>query len=158
MRILGVDPGTNRIGYGLIEKRGGSLKLLDFGLLEISEKGNRKFLVLANKFGELIKKLKIDLAAIEKLYFSKNQKTAMEVSEARGILIFLLLKNGVPVVEYGPSEIKRCVTGYGLNDKKAVAKMVNKFLNVPPLDVIDDVTDALAIAIAASIKEGVDTY
>lgn len=153
MKILGIDPGTSRIGYGFIEQQGNSLKLLDFGLLEISEKGNEKFLVLANKFEKLIKKFKPNLASIEKLYFSKNRKTAMEVGEARGILCFILLKNRIPLIEYGPLEIKKRVTGYGLNDKKAVAKMVARFLNVSISNELDDVTDALAIAISASMEK-----
>jgi len=159
MKILGIDPGTNRIGYGLIEKHGGALKLLDFGLLEISEKSKKKFLELAKEIEKLIKAKKPDLASVEKLYFAKNRKTAIEVAEARGIVLLYLLKNGVPFVEYGPSEIKQSVTGYGLNDKKTVAKMVSKILNVGDLKAIDDVTDALAMAITASMKEnGVDTY
>ena len=152
MRILGIDPGTNRIGYGLVEKKDGALKLVDCGLLEIPKKDNGKFLILANEIEKIIKKFKPDMASIEKIYFSKNQKTAIEVAQARGIIILLLLKNDIPFIEYGPSEIKQRITGYGLNDKKAVAKMVSKFLNVSTADMIDDVTDALAIAIAASME------
>jgi crossover junction endodeoxyribonuclease RuvC len=149
MRILGIDPGTNRIGYGFIEKRGGSLRLIDFGLLEIAEKSNKKFLELAEKIEKLIRTKKPDLAALEKLYFSKNRKTAIEVAQSRGILLFLLLKNKIPVIEYSPSEIKKQITGYGLNDKSAVARMVDKILKTN-LNVVDDVTDAIAVAISAS--------
>lgn len=151
MRILGIDPGTNRIGYGFIESQGQKLKLICSGIIKISEKENQKFLILGEKFDELIKRLKPDLAAIEKLYFSKNQKTAIEVAQARGILLFLLIKSKIPVIECAPSEIKGQITGYGLSDKIAVAKMVNKILKIN-LNVIDDITDAIAVAISASRK------
>jgi len=147
MKILGIDPGTSRIGYGLITDR--PLKLIDYGVLEINEKTNKKFLLLAEKFDKLINDLKPDAAAIEKIYFAKNQKTAIEVAQARGIMIFSLLKNKIPVAEYGPQEIKRAVTNYGLADKKAVAKMVSKMLNIEQLRGYDDASDALAIAITA---------
>lgn len=151
MRILGIDPGTNRIGYGFIDSQGQKLKLISSGIIKIPEKKNEKFLILAEKFDKLIKKLKPDLGAIEKLYFSKNRKTAIEVAQARGILLFLLFKNKIPIIEYTPSEIKKQITGYGLSDKTAIAKMVNKILGAN-LNLVDDITDAIAIAITASIK------
>lgn len=148
MRILGIDPGTSRIGYGLINDR--PLKLIDYGVLEIKEKTNKKFLYLAEEFERLIENLSPDLAAIEKIYFAKNQKTAIEVAQARGIMMFLLMKTNIPVAEYGPQEIKRAVTNYGLADKKAVAKLVGKMLGVENLKGYDDASDALAISITAA--------
>ena len=88
MRILGIDPGTSRIGYGLINDR--PLKLITYGVIETSEKTNKKFLTLAEKVEKLINELKPDAAAIEKIYFAKNQKTAIEVAQARGIMMYLL--------------------------------------------------------------------
>ena len=147
MKILGIDPGTARIGYGLITDR--PLKLLTYGVIETSEKTNKKFLTLAVKVRKLIERLKPDAAAIEKIYFAKNQKTAIEVAQARGIIMFLLLEKQIPVAEYGPQEIKSAVTNYGLADKKAVAKLVGKMLNVERLKGYDDASDALAVAITA---------
>src|SRR3990167_1345803 len=87
--ILGVDPGTTRIGYGLIKKTGSVLKLLDYGVIEPG-RGGSGFSVLDKKLSGLIKKYKPDLAAVEKLYFAKNKKTAMTVAESRGIILFIL--------------------------------------------------------------------
>lgn len=150
MKILGIDPGTSRIGYGLINDR--PLKMIAYGVIETSEKTNKKFLTLGEKVEKLIDELKPDAAAIEKIYFAKNQKTAIEVAQARGIMIFLLLKKRIPVAEYGPQEIKSAVTSYGLADKKAVARMVSKILNVEKLKGYDDASDALAVAITAINK------
>ena len=147
MKILGVDPGTNRIGYGLITDR--PLKMIDYGVLEIKDSSRKKFLTLAERFTKLLDKLKPDLAAVEKIYFAKNQKTAMEVAQARGIIIYLLLKKKIAIAEYGPQEVKSAVTGYGLADKKAVAKLTAKILQIDQLRGHDDASDALAIAITA---------
>jgi len=150
MKILGIDPGTSRIGYGLINDR--PLKLISYGVIETFEKTNKKFLTLAEKFEKLIGELKPDAAAIEKIYFAKNQKTAIEVAQARGIMMFLLLEKKIPVAEYGPQEIKSAVTSYGLADKKAVAKLVSKMLGIEKVDGYDDASDALAVAITAANK------
>ncbi|MDP3901713.1 MAG: crossover junction endodeoxyribonuclease RuvC [bacterium] len=147
MKILGIDPGTNRIGYGLINDR--PLKLIDYGVLEIKERSSKKFLLLAEGLERLITDFKPDFAGVEKIYFAKNQKTAIEVAQARGIILYLLLKNKIAFAEYGPQEIKSAVTGYGLADKKAVAKLVAKLLQIDKLHGHDDASDALAIAITA---------
>ena len=90
--------------------------------------------------------------AIEKIYFSKNVKTAIEVAQARGVLILETLKKALPLVEYAPQEIKHSVTNYGSADKKAVAKMAAILLNQPKFNEVDDVTDAIAIAITAAAR------
>lgn len=150
MLILGIDPGTTRIGYGLIKKDRG-LKLVKCGLLKITSKEKTgRLLELANSFSRLLKKEKPDLAAVEKLYFMKNQKTGMEVAEARGIIILNIIKAGIPFTEYSPSQIKNSVAGYGLADKAAVAKMCVKILGVDKIGGFDDISDALAVAITAS--------
>lgn len=150
-KILGIDPGTVRIGYGLIEKRGSQLSLLKSGLLKItsSEKIERLY-ELEKNFQKLLKEAKPELVALEKLYFLKNQKTAFDVAEARGILLVNIYKAGVPLVEFSPPQIKSAVAGYGKADKAAVAKMAAKTLGLESIKAIDDVTDAIAIAIAAS--------
>lgn len=148
MKILGIDPGTARIGYGLISDH--PLKLLDYGVIEIKDKTNRKFLILSEKLGELINKFKPDAASVEKIYFAKNQKTAIEVAQARGIIILSLLNKKIPIYEYTPQEVKLAVTNYGLADKKAVAKLVKQLLGINELKGYDDASDALAIAITAA--------
>jgi crossover junction endodeoxyribonuclease RuvC len=151
MRFLGVDPGFSRTGYGLIEKRGDKLLLISAGVIEIKASNfQQKLLQLAGRFEKLLKKARPDVVAIEKIYFKKNAKTAIEVAQARGVLLLMIIKNKKPVLEYSPSEIKRLVALHGSADKKAVAKMVALILGQPKLPVIDDATDALAIAISAA--------
>ncbi|MEK7146900.1 MAG: crossover junction endodeoxyribonuclease RuvC [Patescibacteria group bacterium] len=150
MLILGIDPGSVRVGFGLIKKDRG-LKLLKCGLLKIqSKEKSGRFLELENSFRQLIKKEKPNLVALEKLYFMKNQKTGLEVAEARGILILNIIKAKIPFVEYSPSQIKNSVAGYGLADKTAVARMCAKILGVDKIKGFDDVSDAVAVAITAS--------
>lgn len=148
MLVLGIDPGSKRIGFGFVKKTNNQLELVAADLL-IRPKN---LLEIKNQIVSLIEKYNPTLIAIEKLYFSKNQKTALDVAEARGVIILSALEKNLPVAEFTPNEIKSAVTGYGLADKKAVAKMVRLSLNEPRLNVIDDVTDALAIAITATSK------
>ncbi len=151
MIILGIDPGTARMGYGIIKKEGGKTLFLDAGILRTHEADGVHILIQI-KLGleEIIKKWKPEIMAIEKVYFSKNQKTAMSVAEARGVAILTGLENGLEIREYSPNEIKSGLTGYGHADKRGVAKMVNLALGTPKLKIIDDASDALAIAIFAA--------
>lgn len=151
MKILGIDPGTTRLGYGLIQK-GGELKLLAYGVLEVKGKKGEpaKIFELGKKLSDLLDELKPDLAGVEKIYFAKNQKTAMLVSQARGVILHLLTQKGIPIRELRPGDVKIAVTSYGLAEKRAVARMVGQILKIPELVGHDDASDALAIAIAAA--------
>lgn len=152
MKILGIDPGTTRIGYGLIEQ-GTSPQFIDCGLIEIEAKNQRERLrELDKRFTALLLETKPDIAGIETLFFAKNQKTALAVAEARGVLTLILQKSGVPCYECKPHEVKLAVCGYGLADKTSVAKMVWKTLRMQALRHHDDVTDALAIALTAGSR------
>lgn len=155
MIILGIDPGTRRIGYGAIESERGKYKLLEAGILKIESKDDRGSLLETKKRLEaLIKKWKPGVFAIEKLYFAKNQKTAIAVAQARGAIILSAIESGLEIRELDPSEVKSGVAGYGNADKKAVFKMVKLILGLPELDILDDASDALAIAIVGSRKIG----
>lgn len=148
MIILGIDPGSKRIGYGAIKKSGSALKLIEAGLI----KTPKNLTEIRLQINSLIKKFKPEILAVEKLYFAKNRKTGLEVAESRGVIVLSALENGLLLHEFTPNEIKAGVTGYGSADKKAVAKMVRLILGEPKLEVIDDVSDALAAAITASNK------
>ncbi|MEK7451630.1 MAG: crossover junction endodeoxyribonuclease RuvC [Patescibacteria group bacterium] len=148
MIILGIDPGSSRAGYGLIEKEKSGLKFLKAGLLKVSAKDkNQRLVDLEKSFSDLLKKEKPDLAVLETIYFMKNLKTAVEVAQARGVLTLTIVKHKIPLLECSPLKIKQGVTGYGRADKKAVAKMVSKILKINNPGWLDDVTDALAAAI-----------
>ncbi len=158
MIILGIDPGTARIGYGLIKKEGGAASLLDAGILKIKTRDRQRALLeIKNELAALIKKSRPAVLAVEKLFFSKNQKTAMEVAQARGVILLAGLEAGLEIRECSPNEVKSGLTGYGWADKRAVAKMVKLTLGAPDLKIIDDASDALAIAIFSAQKNRLAT-
>lgn len=153
MTILGIDPGTARIGFGVIEngKKSGKIpQLIECGILKITSKETSGRLgEAALHFHALIKKHKPDLIAMEKLFFMNNQKTAMAVSEVRGALRLLTNEHKVPFSEFAPTEIKSAVAGFGNADKIAVRKMVCLALGLKTIPGPDDVSDALAVALTA---------
>ena len=159
MRILGIDPGSSRIGYGLIIKEKGKETLEKYGLIEIKTPDkNQKLFDLYHAYHKLLKEVKPDRVGVENLYFYKNTKTMLEVAQARGVIILTTLLENLPVFELNPKEVKLSVTGYGLSDKKAVEKMVKKILKLPDLKAIDDTMDAIAIALTLSVLTPLDKY
>ncbi|MFA4905897.1 MAG: crossover junction endodeoxyribonuclease RuvC [Candidatus Margulisiibacteriota bacterium] len=149
MKVLGIDPGTAILGYGLVEENGSGLRPMDFGCLR-TEKGQPPAARLQQLFRglkELLEKLKPDGVAVEKLFFSKNVKTAMAVSEARGAILLCAAEANMKVAEYSPLEVKIAVTGYGRAEKRQVQEMVKTLLKLPTLPQPDDAADALALAI-----------
>ncbi len=150
MIILGIDPGTQRVGYGVIKKEAHVLTLVDAGILTVTKKDQvGALLEVRHEMERLVSRVHPDLAAVEKLYFAKNQKTALAVAQARGVIMVTIAEHHVPILEYAPNEIKARVTGDGGADKRAIAKMVALTLGVSPLNILDDATDAIAIALAA---------
>lgn len=157
MIILGIDPGSTRVGYGAIKSEKSKLEYFRAGLLEIPRgTKSEQLLSLERSFEKLLNELKPSKTGLEKLFFFKNKKTVIEVAQARGVILSVLARKGIPLVELTPSEIKMSVTGNGRASKQAVAKMVSYFLNLNGKKLIDDITDALAVAIAISNKRGVD--
>ena len=155
MKILGIDPGSTRVGYGLIEA-GNPPKPLKFGILEITAKKDGKILELGKRFKELVNELNPDAIAMEKLFFQTNRKTGIEVAESRGVMKLIALETGKPFFEYGPREVKQAVTNDGLADKKSVAKMVCRLLGLQAISGPDDAADALAVAITAASRYKLD--
>jgi crossover junction endodeoxyribonuclease RuvC len=151
MIALGIDPGSRRIGYGIVECKGQIVTLMDAGILKITSSDDISALEETKKgIDALIKKYKPDVMAIEKLFFAKNAKTAFAVAQARGVILLSTKERGVRIKEYTPNEVKLGITGYGSADKKAVLKMVRLILNKKDLNVIDDASDALALAILST--------
>jgi len=152
--ILGIDPGTKKIGYGLIKKEGNSLKYLQSGLIDNNNSPKEKQLLKIEKdLTKIIKKAKPNLVGIEKLYFLKNKKTALDVAQAKGVIMAVLAKSKIPLIEVSPTQVKLATTGNGKATKKEVAKMVYLTLGLDQNSKkIDDITDALAIAITVSNK------
>ena len=151
MRVVGIDPGTARIGYALITTNGNLFHCEAMGTWEMPTAAPHKRLAkLESLLSLFLKGARADRIGIERLFFSTNKRTAMAVSEARGVILLAAGKMGVPLVELTPNEVKRAVTGDGTASKRAVAKMARWILRITDKDGFDDATDALAIAIAAA--------
>lgn len=155
MIILGIDPGTTSIGYSIIECKGGDIKLLKAGLFVIKTKKNESRLEeLHYGILDLIKSWSPGVLATEKLFFAKNQKTALAVSESRGVILLTTTLARLKVYEYTPLEIKKTVTGDGSADKNQVEKMVRYTLKeTRDLKLRDDVFDAIAVALTCYFRE-----
>jgi crossover junction endodeoxyribonuclease RuvC len=151
MIALGIDPGTRRIGYGIVKAHGQDVEFIAAGLIDISA-GNDVSALEETKRGldKLIKKYKPEVMGIEKLFFAKNTKTALAVAQARGVILLSTKECGVRIKEYTPNEVKLGISGYGFADKKAVLKMVRLILKKQDLKIIDDASDALALAILST--------
>jgi len=148
VKILGIDPGSGTIGFGLIE-RSSRPKMLDAGIIQttIGEETARRLLELYESLDELLIEFKPDVAAVEKLFFAQNVTTAMNVSQARGVILLVLAKNGVPIYEYTPLQIKMAMTGYGRATKAQIQEMVRVQLQLKKKPSPDDAADALAVAL-----------
>ncbi len=152
MIILGIDPGTARCGLGIIEKKGNNLTTVSYGLIE-SDKDRphpERLEVVFSEVTRSIKRHKPDIVAVEKLFFSKNVKTAMSVGEARGVIMLAAQLAGVEIREFSPMDVKLALTGYGLADKNQVMQMTKAILGLKETPKPDDVADALAIAVCCA--------
>lgn len=154
MIILGIDPGTATTGYGIIDHKKKKSACLDYGVIQTSPKLNpgERLKQLNFDLEQIIKEYKPEMAAVESLFFFKNLKTAMPVSQARGVIVFTLAKKNVPMLEFTPQQAKTAVTGYGKATKSQVQKMVKNLLNLEEIPKPDDAADALAIAICCADK------
>lgn len=157
MIILGIDPGYERVGIAILQKEKGAKKetILYSNCFKTSAKLNlpERLLLIGKELEDVIKKWKPEKLSIEKLYFEKNQKTAMGVSEARGAIIYVCKSFGLEILEYTPLQIKNAVTGYGKATKQAVYDMVSKLVELPKGIKQDDEIDAIAVAITGFAHE-----
>jgi crossover junction endodeoxyribonuclease RuvC len=149
MKVLGIDPGLATVGYGLVEEAQGSFREIDFGHISTSadmERCQRLDLIFSN-VRLLIAKFSPDELAVEKLFFCKNVRTALQVGEARGAIFTAAAQENTPVFEYTPLQVKQAVAGYGRAGKKQVQQMVTQLLRLGEIPKPDDAADALAIAL-----------
>ncbi len=149
MLILGIDPGIATIGYGIISFEQQKYKYLKAGVIETSKDipFSKRLDSAYRGMVSLIQEFNPDTIAIEELFFAKNTKTAMVVSQARGVLVLSCVHQDKPLFEYTPLQVKQGVTGYGRADKSQVTKMVTFLLSLETPPKPDDAADALAIAI-----------
>ena len=149
MRILGIDPGFAITGYSIIDYQGNKFKLIDSGAVT-TKAGVSLPLRLTKIYDDLsmiIDEYKPDAISVEELFFNNNVKTAINVAQARGVVLVVGCQKQIPTYEYTPLQIKQAVAGYGRADKIQVQKMVKAILNVEKLPKLDDTTDSMAAAI-----------
>ena len=158
MIILGIDPGTATTGFGVIEKIKNKIRAIDYGCIITSplQDAGERLLIIHIELNKLIDKFKPEVIAVEKLFFFKNLKTVMPVSQAKGVILFTAAKKKIPVFEFTPLQMKMAITGYGKAEKKQVQKMIKIMLNLEekPKDKNkrkDDATDALGMAICCTL-------
>lgn len=164
MIIMGIDPGLARLGFGIIKKIGDEIEVLDYGCIETIPgvcDGDR-LKIINNELNKLIQKHQPKIMAVENLFFFKNLKTAMPVSQAKGVILLTAAKKKIPVYEFTPLQVKMAITGYGRAEKKQVQKMIQTMLNLEekPKDKNkrkDDAFDALGIALCYTFKSKVKT-
>ncbi len=149
MRILGIDPGYAIVGWGLVRYERGRYIPEDFGAVTTAAgvPFHRRLECIYDELTAILTTHRPDAVAIEKLYFQNNQKTAIDVAQARGVIMLAIHKSGVPVYEYTPLQVKSAVTGYGQAQKPQVMEMVKRLLRLRAVPKPDDTADALAIAI-----------
>src|SRR3989344_4775576 len=148
MVIIGIDPGTTQIGFGVIKNEGNRFEPLDYGIIKNSGKDRLfDYKKTSKELSKLITKYKPGIAVVEKLFFFKNQKTVMPVGEMRGVIMLTLANHNLPVLEFTPMQIKQAVSGHGGADKNQVQRMVRLILGIKEEIKPDDAADALAIAI-----------
>lgn len=159
MRILAIDPGFERVGIAIIDKTSKPKHLLVYSeCFKTSAKipFHERLTLIGNEVERIIKKWKPEALAIEKLYFTTNQKTVMGVSEARGVIIYSASRNHLSIFEYTPPQIKIAVTGYGKSTKEGVMSMIPKLIDVGKVTNSDDELDAIAIGITCLACEKFD--
>jgi crossover junction endodeoxyribonuclease RuvC len=149
MRIIGIDPGTAIIGWGIIEESGGNLTSVEYGHIT-TEKGldpADRLCTLADELEAVLRLYKPEEASVEELFFSTNAKTAISVAQARGVILLTLRRFGVIISGYTPNQVKQSVTGYGGADKRQVQMMTKNLLHLPAIPRPDDTADAIAVAV-----------
>jgi len=162
MIIIGIDPGLAKVGFGVIKKidnTNGKSLVMDYGCIITDPKlptGDR-LKKIHNEVDKLIKKYKPNVMAVESLYFFKNLKTVMPVSQAKGVILLTAAERKIPVLEFTPLQMKMAITGYGKAEKKQVQKMIKLLLGLEERSKDknrreDDATDALGIAICGTIR------
>ena len=148
MRILGIDPGLARVGYGVIDTTGGLQKMLDCGIIrtDAGRSEGERMVEIAGDLRQLIRQWQPELAAVEKFFFYRSSNT-ISVVQARGVVIMTLARFGIPIVEFPPMQIKLALAGFGHAQKDEVLEAVMRELNLTDPPRPDDAADALAVAL-----------
>lgn len=153
MRILGIDPGTGILGFGVIDSDKGNLRLVDAGVIRtpVKEDDAVRLQTIYEEISDIIADTKPTVMAVEKLFFAQNVTTAMTVAQARGVVLLAGRQANLEIHEYTPLQIKQALTGYGRAEKKQIQEMVKVILKLKVVPKPDDAADALAAAITHSM-------
>ena len=156
MRILGIDPGYAIVGYGIVDYEANHFRVVDFGAVttQAHTPFDLRLQTIYNGLSCLIEKYKPDAMSIEKLYFNTNTTTAIDVAQARGVIVLAAAQGGLDISEYTPLQVKQSVVGYGRAEKKQVQEMTRLMLNLQSVPKPDDTADALALAICHAHSAG----
>ena len=158
MIILGIDPGYAIVGIGVIEYNRGKFRPIEYNAIttHTSMATSMRLKIICEEISEYLDKYKPDTVSIEELFFNNNQKTAIAVAQARGVLVSQAAIRNIPIYEYTPLQIKQAVTGYGRADKNQVQQMVKLLLGLNAVPKPDDAADAMAVAICHANSSGVN--
>jgi crossover junction endodeoxyribonuclease RuvC len=153
MRILGIDPGTGILGFGIIEVNKGQAQIVDAGVIRtpVKEDDAVRLQTIFDELTDIIVSTKPQEMSVEKLFFAQNVTTAMTVAQARGVVLLCGMQAGLKIYEYTPQQIKQALTGYGKAEKKQIQEMVRVILKLKVVPKPDDCADALAAAITHSM-------
>ena len=156
MVVLGIDPGYAIVGYGGIEFYNNKYHTLGYGAITTNagQSFDLRLEIIFNRMNDILDKCKPDVMAVEKLYFQNNQKTAIDVAQARGVILLSARLRSVPIYEYTPLQVKTAVTGYGKAKKEQVMEMTRRLLKLEAIPRPDDTADALAVAICHTQANG----
>lgn len=149
LRVLGIDPGTATTGWAILEEKNGLAKPLDYGHIETSKNKSedQRLFEISQELEKIIDKYEPSEAAVESLFFFKNQKTVMQIAQARGAILLTLKARGVKIFSYTPLQVKQALTGYGRADKKQMQIMTKSILRLKSIPRPDDTADAIANAL-----------
>jgi crossover junction endodeoxyribonuclease RuvC len=153
LRILGIDPGTGILGFGVIDVERGKAQMVDAGVIRtpVKEDDAVRLLTIYDELTDIIAASKPAIMSVEKLFFARNVTTAMTVAQARGVVLLCGKQAGMTIYEYTPMQIKQALTGYGRAEKKQIQEMVRVVLGLKDIPKPDDCADALAAAITHSM-------
>ncbi|MCL1865847.1 MAG: crossover junction endodeoxyribonuclease RuvC [Oscillospiraceae bacterium] len=156
MRIIGIDPGYATVGYGIVDYVKSGFTTVSYGAIitKSDTAFEQRLFEIHSDLCELLDVYKPQFMAVEKLFFTTNQKTGIDVSQARGVILLAAVEKGVEVAEYTPLQVKQSVTGYGKAVKSQIQEMTKRILNLPEIPKPDDTADALAIAICHAHAKG----
>lgn len=160
MRILGIDPGIARTGWGIIEVESSKLKVQNYNCVETSARldSSQRLKYIYDSVVNIIKEHKPDVLAVEELFFNTNAKTAFMVGQARGVIILASAKQNLAISIYTPLQVKIAVTGYGRAEKIQIGQMIKTILKLKTIPKPDDVADALAVALTHAFSQKMERY